>query len=82
MGGLCNRARNIEVENGLRSGSFFCDAPPPRVTASGCTVAMVAITHEINVGVLVICRPVPLKIVEKCLPIVRQAVLVEILQRK
>jgi hypothetical protein len=82
MGGLCHRARNIEVENGLRPGPYFSDAPPPGVSTSSCTIATKAIAHEINVGVLVIRRPMPLKIVEKCWPIVRQAVLVEIPQGK
>src|SRR5271166_3105615 len=50
MGGLCNRARDVEVKHRLRSGSFFGDAPPPRVTASGYTVAIVAIADEINVN--------------------------------
>jgi hypothetical protein len=43
---------------------------------------MVAIADEINVQVWIVRRPVPLEIVEKCRPIVRQAALVEIPQGK
>jgi hypothetical protein len=42
---------------------------------------MKAIAHEINVDVLVR-RPVPLKVVKKCRPIVRQVVLIAIPQGK
>jgi hypothetical protein len=42
---------------------------------------MKAIAHKINVDVLVR-WPMPLKIVEKCGPIVRKSVFLEILQRK
>ena len=81
MGRLCNRARHVEVENGFCSGSFFCDAPPPRAPTPSCTVPMKAIAHKINVDVLVR-RPMPLKIVEKCRPIVRKSVFLEIPQGK
>jgi hypothetical protein len=43
---------------------------------------MVAMADEINVQVWIVRRPVPLEIVEKCRPIVRQAALVEIPQGK
>jgi hypothetical protein len=79
MGGLCNRAWHVEVEDGLRPGPHFCHAPPPGVTASGCTVAVVAIADEINVRVWIVRRPVPLKVVKKSQPIVGQLVLFEIL---
>jgi hypothetical protein len=43
---------------------------------------MVTIADEINVQVWIVRRPMPLKVVKKCRPIVRQVVLIEIPQRK
>lgn len=70
------------MESRLRLGLLFCNTPPTRVTVSSCAVAASAIAHELNVGEVIIRRPVPLKIFEECRPIVRQVVFVEILYRE
>lgn len=71
MGGLRNRAGHIEVKDRLRASSLLRYAPPPRASASSCDVAANAFAHEVNIGVIMVCRPMTLEIVEERRPIVR-----------
>jgi hypothetical protein len=57
-----------------RPGPFLCQAAPPGITHAIGTVSVKTIPYEINIGMIFICRPVTLEIVEKRWPVRQQMV--------
>src|SRR5262249_27616804 len=74
--------RHIEMKHRSRTGADFCDPPPTRIATPGRSVAASALSNEVNVSVVLIGRPVLLKIIKEGWPVARQAVLLEISQRE
>ena len=66
MGGLGHRTRDIEVKDRLgRAGPDFGQSAPAGISGTGLGVAAGAVADEIDVGVVSVGRPVPLKIIEE-----------------
>jgi len=80
--GFGNRAGHAEMKYRFRARAHFCDSPPARITAAGRTVSTLAFTNEIDVGVVLIGRPVPLEVVQKSRPVTGEIVLLEIFRRE
>ncbi|GBL38872.1 hypothetical protein EMGBD2_01300 [Nitrospirota bacterium] len=82
VGGFRHRTLYIEMENRLRTTrTLLGQATPASVPHPGRAVSPYPVTHELDVNVLV-GGPVPLKIIEKLVPVRRQMVNLEIAQRK
>ena len=84
MGGLRHRALSVETEDPAgRSGPHS-----PSSVASGdrrcgpSPFAHAAVAHEIDIRVVVVGRPMALKVVEKCWPIERQPMCLEVPHRE
>lgn len=56
-------ARHVKMKYRLRTSPYFCDPSPERITTAGHTVSALALSNEIDVGAVLICRPMPLKVV-------------------
>ena len=70
------------MKDGFCVRTYFRDSPPARITTAGRAISTLTFTNEIDVGVVLICRPVLLKIVHKRWPVVGLLVLLEISQRE
>ena len=78
-----HRARNVKMEYRLRrAGPFLHQPTPAPITRAGRTTAAGALPHKIDIGVVLISRPVALKVVEKGRPGQRQAMGFKIAQRE
>lgn len=63
MGGFGDRSRHIKVKYRFRARTHFRNPPPARITTTSRTVPTSPIPNEIDVSVVLICRPMLLKIV-------------------
>ena len=70
------------MKDGFCARAYFRDPPPARITTAGRAISTLTLTNEIDVGVVLICRPVLLKIVQERRPVAGQVVFLEILQGK
>src|ERR1700722_12563778 len=61
-----------------RARALLGQPSPARIAHSRGTVALHPVAYEIDISVVFVCRPMPLKIVEKGRPIRRQAILFKI----
>jgi hypothetical protein len=64
------------------AGARLGQSPPQGIARARRAFANRAVAHEVDIGMIVVCRPVKLEIVEKCLPIKFEAMCLEIAQRK
>jgi hypothetical protein len=81
--GLGHRTLYIKVKYRLRTAtSSFCQASPSRIARTGSAISICAIAHELDGGVVCIRRPVVPKVVEERIPIMRQAMSIEVLTRE
>jgi hypothetical protein len=70
------------MKYGFRTRPYFRDSPPTRIATPGSTVATSALSNEVNVSVVLISRPVLLKIIKKGWPLAGQAVPLKVSQRE
>src|SRR5271156_234862 len=56
----------------------FGHTPPPRIAGSRGRIAAGSLANKVDVGMVIICRPMTLKVLEKCSPIERQTVLCKV----
>src|SRR5919206_4201229 len=83
MGGLRHRALSVETEDRSgRSGPHLRQASPTGIAEAGRAVAHAAVAHEIDIRVVVVGRPMALKVVEKYWPIERQPMCLEVPHRE
>ena len=83
MRGFGDRSLHIEMKYRFcTTRTLFSQAPPSSAARSRRAVAVDAITDEINIGVIVIGRPMALEIVEERRPIGQQPMHLEIAQRE
>src|SRR5579875_108997 len=80
--GFGYRAGHVEMKHGFRACARFRDPSPARITTASRAVSARAVPNEINACVLFVRWPMLLKIVQERRPILRETVLLEILQRK
>ena len=78
-----HRTRDVEVKDRLGStGPDFGQTAPAGISGTGLGVAAGSVADEIDVGVVLVGRPVALKIIEEHRPVRRDGVDLEITQRK
>ena len=82
MSGLSNRAGHIEMKHRLSARAHFRYPPPARITTTSRAVSTSPIPDEIDVGVFLVCGPMPLEIIQESCPFVRQPVLLKVSQRE
>ena len=83
MGGFRDRPLHIEMENGFSAtGAFLGQPPPASIAHARRAIARRALADKINVGVILVGRPMALEIVEEGGPIVLQSMHLEVAQRK
>jgi len=82
VGGLGHASLNIEVKDGLRAAPFLGHPPPTGITGARGPIAMRAVPDEIDIEVIAIGRPVVLEVIEELRPVGRDAVDLEVAQRK
>lgn len=70
------------MKHRFRAGADFCDPPPTRIATPGRSVAASALSNEVNVSVVLIGRPVLLKIIKKGWPVAGQAVPLKLSKRE
>lgn len=81
VGGLRHRTLDVEMEHRLRATSpHYRQAPPLAISLAQSPLAGCAIADEIHIGVVLVGRPVALKIVKEGRPIGQQAMGLEIAQ--
>ena len=81
--GFGHRSRHIEVKDGLGcSGTFLGQPSPASVAGTGHTIAADAVTDKIDIGVVLVGRPMVLEVIKKCLPIRWQVMSLEIPEGK
>src|SRR5207237_3500855 len=68
------------MKYGFRSGPYFRDSPPSRIATASRRIAANALSNEINVGVVFVCWPMLLKVVQERGPVMGQAVFLKIPQ--
>src|SRR2546428_6529331 len=74
---------NVKMEDGLGcSGAHFSQPPPAWITGTCRSTADGALAHEIDVCMVSIRGPMMLEVVKECRPVMRQAVLLKVRQRK
>ncbi len=56
----------------------FGHTPPPRIAGSRGRIAAGSLANKIDVGMVIICRPMKLKVIEKGSPIERQTMLCKV----
>jgi hypothetical protein len=70
MGRLRYRSLHVEMKNGFRAAGAFLGQPAPaRLAVARRSVAVDAVADEVDIGVIVVGRPVALEIVEERGPI-------------
>src|SRR5262249_6682251 len=83
VGGFRDRPLHVEMKDGLgAAGALLGEPPPAGVADASGTVAHDALADEIDIGVVVVGRPMVLEIVEEGGPIELEAMRLEIAQRK
>ncbi len=83
MGGFRNLPLNVEMEHRFRTARALLGQAPPAGIAHACrAVAVDAVANEIDIGVILVGRPVALEIVEEGWPIRLEPVHFEIAQRE
>jgi hypothetical protein len=68
------------MKYGFRSGPYFRDSPPSRITTASRRIAANALSNEINIGVVFVCWPMLLKVVQERGPVMGQVVFLKIPQ--
>jgi hypothetical protein len=76
MGRFRHRALHVKMEDrfGIASADFR-HRPPPRITGSGRGIPADSLTHEIDISMVIVRRPMVLEVPPKSSPIERNAVL-------
>ena len=83
MGRLRHRSLHVEVKHRFRAArAFLGQTPPPGIAHARRAVADDAVTDEIDIGVILVSRPMPLEIVEEARPVGQQPMRLEIAQRE
>ena len=83
MSGFRHRSLHVKMKHRLGTASAdFGHTSPPCVTGPCSRVAANSIAHKIYIGMVVIGRPMTLKVLQKCSPIEGQAMLFEVLERE
>ena len=83
MGGLRHRSLHVEMKYRFRAARALLGQPPPAGLAHACgAVAVKAVADEVDIGVIVIGRPMALEIVEKARPVGQEPMHFEIAQRE
>ena len=83
MRGFRHRPLYVELKDRFRAARAFLSQPPPAgIAHPRRTITHRALTYEINVGVILVSRPMALEIVEEGRPVGLQAMLLEVTQRK
>src|SRR5258708_438706 len=78
-----HRPLHVEVKHGLgATGAFLGQPPPAGIAGAHSAVAKYALAHEIDIGVIVVSRPMALEIVEEGWPVGLKIVQLEIAQWK
>ncbi len=63
---LCDLPLHIEMEDGFCAArAQLCQSPPAGVAHPRCTVAVDTVAHELDIGVILVGRPMALEIVEE-----------------
>ena len=66
MCGFGHRPLHVKVKDGFgRPSLFLRQSAPPGITHAIGAISAKTIPYEINIGMIIICRPVSLEIVEK-----------------
>ena len=83
VGGFRDRSLHIEMKHRLRAAGAFLGQPPPAgIAHARRAIAVDAVADEIDIGVVLVGRPVALEIVEERRPVGLQAMHLEIAQRE
>ena len=83
MRGFRHRPLYVELKDRFRAARAFLSQPPPAgIAHPRRTITHRALTYEINVGVILVGRPMALEIVEEGRPVGLQAMHLEVAQRK
>ena len=83
MGGFRHRSLNVEMEHGFRVACVLLGQPPPSGIAHAHRASTDrSVANEIDVGVVLVGRPMALEIVKKGRPVALQAIRLEIAQRE
>ncbi len=71
------------MKDRLRAPSTdFGNAPPLCITGSSSCITAYSIANKIDIGMVIICRPMTLKVLQKGSPIERQTMLCEVPERE
>jgi hypothetical protein len=83
VGRFRHRSLHVKVEDRFGTTSAdFRDAPPLCITESRGRIAAVSLTHEIDIRMVIIRRPMALKVLQKRSPIERRTILCEVAKRR
>ena len=83
MGGFRHRSLHVEMEDRFRAACALLGQPPPASVAHALhAVAYGAVADKIDVGVVFVGRPMPLKIIEEVGPVRFKAMRFEIAKRE
>ena len=83
MGRFRHRSLNVEVKHRFRAaGALLRQAPPARIASASGAIAHHALADEIDIGVVVVGRPMALEIVEEGGPVGLEAMRLEIAKWK
>jgi len=80
MGGFCHASLYIEMKDRFCFAPFLGQAAPASIASSKSTKSNQPVTDEVDVGVVRICRPMSLKVIQKTRPVVLKPMGLEVSQ--